>query len=194
MEFEILKRLKRVGKSIITIDGKDMLIESTRISNEEIGIWIGKSRSLVTYMKKNDNIEEIIELVKNEIETELEKMIEEEEMTKRNEEKLKNGGKLLTKSDLKSLLIKALPYWIGNTTTATTGSQYLLINGKTLRFSSHMREGNNKWNEVHGSEYIDIKDCVWTCNELIAWIEKTIENPLKETEKKKITNQFMELK
>lgn len=61
----------------------------------------------------------------------------------------------LSISKSKEAILDICKGYFGSIIEAQTGSEYLFINGKTLRFSDHERSSTSKWNFVYTGSYIN---------------------------------------
>lgn len=73
-------------------------------------------------------------------------------------------------NQMRDFLVKLLPGYVGLKTEAKSGSEYISINNKNVRFSDHVRPINSKWDKIHVGECFDAPKGLVTKEEMLNFL------------------------
>lgn len=194
------KSLKRVGKRLVIYKNVKIYLESNREDfSNTMNIFVGDlefdgqmDRELVVYDKTYDiYIEDILEKLKEKIKECYESFIDNIKNITDKKMKIKEGYKNISIEDIKNLLLYSIPKgYIGRNHKAVSGSQYIIINNKEIRFSDHMRPPNSYWNTIHGGDYDNVFNGLKNKNMLYVYINKLLNGKITKEIKSKIDYYF----
>lgn len=195
----LLKRISRVGTSIIEYNGVNIPLTSKRSDyDNSMDIWIGERNfqggiKLVVYNKKYDHIHNTLTEIKESIYNVYENFIDNINARIEYNNAIDSGAKDFNIYSIKKIIKDSIPEWIGKEANARSGSDYLYIGNKKVRFADHDRPADSKWNFIHGQDYVDAIEGLLTKQNIIDWIESLIGKELSDEERKNIYIYFDKL-
>ncbi|WP_426473384.1 hypothetical protein [Chryseobacterium balustinum] len=142
------------------------------------GIFIySNGYNFLSYDSFDIDADDVINEVNNYIET-IEIKNESFVDSKEIELKIKNKEIIeFNESQFKNFLKDLIPGYIGLKKEALSGSEYISINNKNVRFADHIRPINSKWNNVHLNSFIDAPSGLLTKENVLCFLaELNIEN------------------